>query len=875
MVTTGEHGRAITGMAERGDVLGAVERLLDDAADGRGGALFVVGPAGLGKTTVLEHAIALANPRFAVGIGRGDQVEAVLPFGLLDQALDQLLEGKVPGGTTVLGADGGEAVDISPQARFFGILRGVQAAASSPLLVAVDDMHWSDPDSLTAIHLICRRLASLPVALIATARPWPAEAVNSARDLAAQGLARIAPLAPLSTVAVRQLLLARLAGSVPDTVLDQAIEVCGGNPLLVEQVTIELRRSGRLSPGQIWLSRFTGVGAAGQRYLQAASVLGTRFRSDIATKVAGLPATGLRTEVDGLFRGGLLYEDDDGWARFTHALIRQGVYSDIALPLRKDLHAACFRTLVAAGAYPAEAAEHAVAADLSGDPGAVATVARAGRAALRVGAVRTARQHLAAGMRLAGAAPPAELLFDFAAALVAGGANDEAITIYEQLLSRPELPTADHVAALRNLGQASFVIGQVERAAGCYDSAVTLAEQDYPALAVGALLDQSFHHQALFGPRSALPWANRAAELAAARGVVQSSAQAAWGAIAYRCGDPEGLTAAARAAASPADLVPTSRSMERNRYRDPTLSYAIVAVHAERFADAERLLTDILSSDQRRCEPLPLLLAAMAWIECLCRLGRLHEAVPAVEGLSELAELFPYGSPIALTYRALVFLELGRLEQAALCCAQLPTMLHHDRYSLHRTDGLQLHVRGVLAYRQGDAETACSMFAALEEWADRTGEADPSFVPWAADAVAAYLARDRDTDARHVIDRVAQRAVALPTRWPKIVVTTGQATLAERTGDRTLAESYFVQALELHDELPMPLARATTLTDFGAFLNRSGDSVRARALLGEAARIAEACGAAWHADRARAEWRLAGGHTAAAKSSSADRHCSA
>lgn len=57
MVTTGEHRRPVTEMAERGDVLGALERLLEDAGRGRGGALFVVAPAGLGKTTVLEHAI--------------------------------------------------------------------------------------------------------------------------------------------------------------------------------------------------------------------------------------------------------------------------------------------------------------------------------------------------------------------------------------------------------------------------------------------------------------------------------------------------------------------------------------------------------------------------------------------------------------------------------------------------------------------------------------------------------------------------------------------------------------------------------------------------------------------------------------------------
>jgi|GraSoiStandDraft_30_1057271.scaffolds.fasta_scaffold802403_1 flagellar biosynthesis GTPase FlhF len=71
IVTTEEDGRATTGMAERDDVLGALERLLDEAGEGHGGALFVVGPAGLGKTTVLEYAITMAKLRFAIGVGRG------------------------------------------------------------------------------------------------------------------------------------------------------------------------------------------------------------------------------------------------------------------------------------------------------------------------------------------------------------------------------------------------------------------------------------------------------------------------------------------------------------------------------------------------------------------------------------------------------------------------------------------------------------------------------------------------------------------------------------------------------------------------------------------------------------------------------------
>ncbi|MGH8918445.1 MAG: AAA family ATPase, partial [Actinomycetes bacterium] len=600
----------------------------------------MVAPAGLGKTTVLEHAITMAKPQFEIGVGRGDQVEAVLPFGLIGQALDQLLDGKLPGGSMALDADGGEASDISAQARLYGILRGVREAAVRPLLVALDDVHWSDPDSLTAIHLICRRLATLPVALIATARPWPAEALNSARDLATQGLAVIEPLAPLSTAAARELLCSRVS-KIPTEVVDQAIDLCGGNPLLVEQVALELRRSGRLPEGQVWFSHFVGIGAAGRRYLQAASVLGTRFRAAVATEVAGPFAIEAATEIDGLFRGGLLYETDDRWARFTHALIRQGVYEDIAPPMRRELHAACFRALVASGAYPAEAAEHAVTAHLTGDPEAVAMVARAGRAALQVGAVRAARQHLEAGLRLAGEAAPTELLFDLGAALVADGASEEAIAVYERLLHLPELSTADRIAVLRELGQASFIAGQVEHAAACYETAVGLAERDYPALAVGALLDQAFHHLALSGPRAALPSADRAAELATASGVMQASAQAVWGLVAYRCGSPEGLVRAA-AAAGRVDLIPTSRSMDWHRYRHPALNYATLAVHAEQFTDAEALLTEILSSAERRCEPIMLSQATTVWIDGLCRLGRLDEARTLVDRLIELVELFPH-----------------------------------------------------------------------------------------------------------------------------------------------------------------------------------------------------------------------------------------
>ena len=76
---------------ERAAVLAAARRLLGGVTEGRGGSLFVAGEPGLGKTTVLNRVIVEAGDHFRVGVGRGDVAEALLPFGLIGQALDQLL----------------------------------------------------------------------------------------------------------------------------------------------------------------------------------------------------------------------------------------------------------------------------------------------------------------------------------------------------------------------------------------------------------------------------------------------------------------------------------------------------------------------------------------------------------------------------------------------------------------------------------------------------------------------------------------------------------------------------------------------------------------------------------------------------------------
>lgn len=69
------------------------------------------------------------------------------------------------------------------------------------------------------------------------------------------------------------------------------------------------------------------------------------------------------------------------------------------------------------------------------------------------------------------------------------------------------------------------------------------------------------------------------------------------------------------------------------------------------------------------------------------------------------------------------------------------------------------------------------------------------------------------------------------------------------------ARDHFREALALPDQAQMPLFSA--LTSSGAILCRRGGP-RSALPAAEALRIADGCGALWHTERARMEWRRAG-----------------
>ena len=848
-------------MVERDAVMAAVRGLIEEALEGRGGALFVAGEAGLGKTTVLERAVAAAQGRFKVGVGRADVAEAALPFGLIGQALEVLL-----GGAAEPANSAGRSAAPAPADYFYAVLGRLRLAATEPLFLALDDAHWADPDSLTLLRLICRRITALPVAVLVTARPWPPEALRAGEELAAQQLADVQRLVPLSPAAARSI-LSQWAGTPESAAgeVERVAALCAGNPLLLDYVAAAMRAGQGLpephSPaGTSWarrllLSHLAGLEEPAQRYLRAAAVLGRRFRPEVAAQVAGLAAADVAAAQEAFAVAGLGRDAGEGWAEFSHELIRQAVY-ELAAPVRTQLHEAAFRALAARGVNPAEAAGHAVAARLAGDPEALDVLAQAGREALQAGAVGAARRHLQAAVDLAGPAAPAKLVFDLARALIAGGDHIAGVARYEELLARADLPADTQLAILGQLSQAWLYAGRIAEAEAAMEEAQLLAGPDRRDLAAGAMVDHAAQVMVTYGWKRAAPLAVRARELATeASAPVRAAAAALWGVGTYFSGDPAGLDvaeAAARSAAT-APSWPTGTP-----WWDPVAQYASLAMSAERFDDAQRLLDNILEAAERRSDPMAVAMALLYRTRLRWRLGQLDGALALSARLLEAADLVPVLAPVAAADRALVLLDLGRLDEAEDWCARVDT---GRTGSLGYTVMLGHLPRGTLALRRGDLDSACATFTALWAMAEALEVRDPCTVPWAADAIAAYLASLREADAGRLIDWLASPAQALPARWPKVVVAAGRAALAERNDDLETARHRYTEALALQDEMPIPLTRAQVLTGYGAFLHRQGDASQARPVLAEALRLAEGCGAGWHAERARVEWRRAGGRT--------------
>jgi DNA-binding CsgD family transcriptional regulator len=219
-----------------------VHRLLEGARAGRSGALVVRGEAGIGKTSLLEHARSRGERAgLRVQATNGVAAEAQFAFGGLHQLCAPLshLAGALPEPQQrALGVAFGERAGDRPERFLVGLATLnllAEAAESAPLVCLVDDAQWLDDASAQILAFVARRVEAERLALVFAARDPDGGEVDpfaGLPELRLDGLAE---------TDARELLAAAFRVRMDDGVRDRIIAEARGNPLAL----LELPRSTR------------------------------------------------------------------------------------------------------------------------------------------------------------------------------------------------------------------------------------------------------------------------------------------------------------------------------------------------------------------------------------------------------------------------------------------------------------------------------------------------------------------------------------------------------------------------------------------------------------------------------------------------------
>jgi DNA-binding CsgD family transcriptional regulator len=393
-------------------------------AKGEGSLVTLEGEAGIGKTFLLEQALSKAEALgFRCFAGGAEELERHRPFGAISEALGIGRRGRIdqpplpgederraavaqllaePAGPVASNQTSAAAMLAGAQPE--GEFRVVDAlidfiehlCAGGPVVVALEDLQWSDPSTLLALNHLGREIPRLPAVLIATMRPLPRspELQSFLNELSA-GDGQRQMLGKLADESVARL-VETILGAAPGPRLLAQVRRAAGNPFFATELVAALQREGAINvrdgtaevdaptlPSSLASAirrRLSFLSEEEVATLQVASILGSKFSmADLATVSDRPPAT-LAPHVTAAEEAGILHSEGHLFT-FHHDLIRAALYAGMAQPVRNALHQSAARALEEAGLPPEDVAEHVVRGAVPGDLGAVEWLRTAARQA--------------------------------------------------------------------------------------------------------------------------------------------------------------------------------------------------------------------------------------------------------------------------------------------------------------------------------------------------------------------------------------------------------------------------------------------------------------------------------------------------------------
>ncbi len=847
----------------------AIDALLDGARQGMAGALLFAGPAGIGKSALVQYGVDRA-PDFRVIRVLGVESEMAFGFAAVHQVVLLLLDhiDALPRPQrAALDAVLGQVSLGVPDPFLVGLaLLSLlsEAARREPILGLIDDAQWLDDESAIVFSFVGRRLGADRVATIVTMRDLPA-AAGRFDDI------RRLDLGGLSPEESRVLLAAAAGRPVDEIVARQIVEATDGNPLALVELpavlTAEQLRGTEPLPDPLPIGgRLSGLFAARVRGLDdnARMVLllasAERFGDPALLERAADAFGGLSwaEAIASAEASGLVVFTPT--ARFRHPLVRSAVYYSATPAERRRAHNALAEALGgASGRGDNDRRAWHLAAAAAGPDEAVARAleASAERARQRGGASAAAYFLWRAAELTPDLDRATDRLLEAARAELVGGRSSRAQDILDRARANG-LAERHHAEAAWTESLIHIVDGNVRAAATLIADALPTIRGSEAELAAGACV--AAMATALIGAHL-VERPIRDAIATGTLGVVERS----------QLPDPLGQVLSGLAsviAGSRVGAIETLRSGVQTAVADQTHLQAVAGrrvhvVYMDTILSAAEVLDEHawgalaaewaqLTRRMGALSSLPLALSLQSWLEVLQ--GRLGSASSHLAEIEDIVSLTGSRGLLGSPTPAQVLRDawLGE-EEATRAGAKRMTQDGHERGQGIGID----HAYAALTVLDLGAGRYDGALRAARQLFDH--DSIVLGTNSLADVVEAAVRCGETAFAAQVLGRLSERTSADGTPWARGLLARAWG-IAATDED---AEDHYLEALQHLGRTTVATDQARTQLLYGEWLRRVRRRKEARGPLHEALEFFEAIGAAGFAGRARTELAATGEHVRA------------